>query len=401
MIAVEEADKIIFRDIKEFPAVRVPLEDAFGMVLREDLIADRDLPPFHRVAMDGIAVNFSTWEKGNRSFSVEGVQKAGNPPLNLTDHDACIEVMTGAVLPGGCDCVIPVENIRIDNGTAALREEFQLTRMRNVHAMASDYKRGAVLVSKGCRLLPPHVAVAAAVGKAEVLVSQTPKIAVIGTGDELVGLRQKVEPYQIRQSNSYAIQSALQTHGYNRVSRFHIRDDKDELRKRLGDILADFDVLVLSGGVSMGKFDYVPSVLNTVGVDVLFHKVKQRPGKPFWFGKNREGKPVFALPGNPVAAQIGVFRYVLPYLDKAAAVMAAHGEFAVLDEDVEVKTPLTYFLPVKIENGPDGRLAARPLFPTSSGNYASLAGSDGFIDLPADTFRFPKGTVARLYRWKP
>ena len=113
-----------------------------------------------------------------------------------------------------------------------------------------------------------------------------------------------------------------------------------------------------------------------------------------------DGKPVFALPGNPVAAQIGVFRYVLPYLNMAVAARAAPEEFAVLGEDVEIKTPLTYFLPVKIGSDPDGRLMGRPVFPNGSGDYASLAGSDGFIELPADTFRFPMGTAARLYRWK-
>jgi len=399
MITVKEADKIIFQDVKESPALRVPLQDAFGMVLQEDLLADRDLPPFHRVAMDGIGINFSSWEKGGRAFPIEGIQKAGSPVLTLKDVNACIEVMTGAVLPGGCDCVIPVENITIDNGKAELREGFKLTRMQNVHVKGADYKCGTSLVLRGHRLLSPQVAVAASVGKSEVLVSETPKIAVIGTGDELVGIHQKVEPYQIRQSNSYAMQSALRLCGYDHVTRFHIRDDKDELKKRLKEALENFDVLILSGGVSMGKFDYIPEVLKTVGVEVLFHKVKQRPGKPFWFGKNGDGKPVFALPGNPVSTQIGVYRYILPYLNRAIGARAAPEEFAVLDEAVEIKTAFTYFLPVKVESESNGRLVALPVFPNGSGDYASLARSDGFIELPPDTYQLPKGTVARLYRW--
>lgn len=400
MITVEEADKIIFKDIKEFPSVRVPLQEAFGMVLQEDLYADRDLPPFHRVAMDGIAINYSSWEAGNRSFTVEGMQKAGSPAVTLKDTSACIEAMTGAVLPEGCDCVVPVENIEMDNGQAKLREGFKLTRMQNIHMKGSDYKRGTSLVLKGFRLFSPQVAVAAAIGKAEIFVTQSPKIAVIGTGDELVGIHQKVEPYQIRQSNSYALQSALQMQGYDHVTRFHIKDDKDELKKRLGKILDDFDVLVLSGGVSMGRLDYVPEVLQAIGVEVLFHKVKQRPGKPFWFGKSKEGKPVFALPGNPVSTQICVYRYVLPYLDKAVGARAVLEEFAVLDENVKIKTDRTYFLPVKIESEQRGRLMTMPVYPNGSGDYASLARSDGFIELPPDTFQFPKGTSARLYRWK-
>lgn len=400
MITVQEADKIIFQNVKEFSVKRVPLQDAFGMVLQENLAADRDLPPFHRVAMDGVAIHFETWEKGARRFPVEGIQKAGSPALTLQDHHAGIEVMTGALLPIGCDCVVPVENVTREGGQAELKEGFKLTRMQNVHLKAADYVRGDLLVLGGCRLLAPQIAIAAAVGKTEVLVSEMPKIAVIGTGDELVGIHQKVEPYQIRQSNSYAMQAALQLQGYTHATRFHIGDDKDELRKRLGEILKNFDVVIVSGGVSMGKFDYVPEVLKDIGVEVLLHKVKQRPGKPFWFGRDKDGKPVFALPGNPVAAQIGVYRYVLPYLNRAVGARAVPEEFAVLDENVEVKTPFTYFLPVKMECSHEGRLTAMPVYPNGSGDYAALAKTDGFVELPADKFQFSKGTPARLYRWK-
>lgn len=400
MITVEEADKIIFDDIRVLPATRAPLQESYGMVLREDLFADRDLPPFHRATMDGISINFSSWEDGHRAFDVKGTQKAGSPPLTLESNAACIEVMTGAVVPAGCDCVIPVENIELSNGKAKLREDPKLSRMMNIHAKGSDYQCRDKLVLKGIRLFSPQVAVAAAIGKTEVLVTQIPRIAVIGTGDELVGIDQKPKPYQIRQSNSYAIQSALVLQGYDDVTRFHIEDNKDKLRKRLSKILEDFDMLILSGGVSMGKFDYIPEVLQAIGVEVLFHKVKQRPGKPFWFGKSKEGKPVFALPGNPVSTQIGLYRYVLPYLDRAIGAQATLKEYAVLGEDTDVKTTLTYFLPVKIKSGQDGQLVTFPVFPNGSGDYASLAKSDGFIELPPDTSPFSKGTSARLYRWK-
>jgi len=223
---------------------------------------------------------------------------------------------------------------------------------------------------------------------------------VIGTGDELVGIKQKPDAYQIRQSNSYALQAALQLQGYDQVTRYHIRDDKDEMRTQLGQILNDFDIIVLSGGVSMGKFDYIPEVLKALGVKVLFHKVKQRPGMPFWFGKNKDGKPVFALPGNPVSTQIGLARYVLPYLNQAVGCKAPLQEFAVLSEDVRITTAFTNFLPVKIEPDQGGRLHAAPIIPNSSGDFASLTGSDGFLELPADTTHFSCGFAARLYRWK-
>lgn len=400
MITVKEADMIISGNIKKYPSVRVPLQSAFRMVLREDLIADRDLPPFNRVMMDGIGINLSAWEKGVRTFTIEGIQKAGIPALNLKNPEACLEVMTGAVLPQGCDCVIPVEGVEMVKGKAKLKDSLNLTRMQYVHIQSSDHQARARLVSKGSRLLASQVAVAASIGKQEVLVSQMPKIAVVGTGDEVIGIGQKLAPYQIRRSNSYVIQAALELCGYNRVFCFHIRDDKDELKTRLGKMLEDFDVLILSGGVSRGKFDYIPEVLNRLGVKELFHRVKQRPGKPLWFGKSKEGKPVFGLPGNPVSTHVGVYRYVLPFLDKSIGIWSVPEEFVSLEEDVEIKTDLTYFLPVKAESRQDSCLVGSPVFPNGSGDYASLTKADGFIELPPDTFRFAKGAIARFYRWK-
>ncbi len=399
MISVQKAESIVLRNAVLFPQARVPLREAFGCVLREDIRADRDLPPFDRVAMDGIAIDFSSWKEGRREFVVEGVQKAGAPVRTLKNQSHCIEVMTGAVLPQMCDCVIPVENIESDGRTARLREGFKIIRRLNVHPRGTEYKRGAILLRKGCRLLSAQIAVAASVGKPEVRVSRLPSIAVVGTGDELVEVGSPIAPFQIRQSNAYALQCAFQMHGYRDVRRFHLKDDKEKLRLRLKDVLQKFDVVVLSGGVSMGKFDFVPEVLERLRVKVLFHKVKQRPGKPFWFGKSRDGKPVFALPGNPVSTLISAYRYILPYLNQSSGLDATAAEFAVLDEDVEVKTPLTYFLPVKIAYHPDGRLAASPVHTHGSGDYASLAKSDGFVELKEDTCRFPKGSVSRLYRW--
>jgi molybdopterin molybdotransferase len=400
MITVKEADTIITENIKKYPSVRVPLQNAFGMVLREDLLADRDLPPFNRVMMDGIGINLSAWEKGIRTFAIEGIQKAGIPALNLQNSDACLEVMTGAVLPQGCDCVIPVEGVEMDGGKAKVKDGLNLNSMQYVHVQASDHKARARLVSKGSRLLAAQVSVAASVGKQEVLVSQMPKIAVVGTGDEVIGIGQKLEPYQIRQSNSYVIQAALELCGYNRVFSFHIRDNEDELKTRLGRMLEDFDVLILSGGVSRGKFDYIPGVLNALGVKELFHRVKQRPGKPLWFGKSKAGKPVFGLPGNPVSTQVGTYRYVLPFLNRSIGLWNVPEEFVSLSGDADVKTDLTYFLPVKVESRQDGRLAGLPVFPNGSGDYAALTKTDGFLELLPETFRFAKGAVARFYRWK-
>ncbi len=415
MISVSEAESIILQNVQSFPEVECPLEEAYGRVLKEDVCADRDQPPAHRVAMDGIAISFSSWEKGQRRFRIEGTQKAGVPALRLKDDTSCLEVMTGAVLSDGCDCVIPVEEIRVTDGTAELSDGFTPKLMQNVHPKAIDYKKGKILLKEGEPLTPQHIAVAASVGKATIKVAAGPKIAVVGTGDELVDVDKAVEVYQVRRSNSYAVDAILKKSGFRRVSQFHIPDDKEQLRRTLAEILCKFDVLILSGGVSMGKFDFVPEILKDSGVEPLFHKIKQRPGKPFWFGlarsqteeltrsqdegKAKDGKPVFALPGNPVSTQMCVYRYVLPYLRKAAGLSHPLSEYAVLSEPVEAKKDLTYFVPVVVSCNPEGLMEATPIAHTGSGDYASLTQARGFVELSADKKPFKAGCAVKFYRW--
>ena len=195
----------------------------------------------------------------------------------------------------------------------------------NVHRKGSDARKGDILLRSGCRLLPAQIAVAAAVGKSKILVSKTPAIAVVGTGDELVEINRPVKPFQVRRSNTCALAAGLALNGYTDVKRFHIRDDQKKLRAGLKKILAKHDVVILSGGVSMGKLDFVPRVLRTTGRErCCSTKVRQRPGGPLLFGKTSDGsrlpegreKPVFGLPGNPVSTQMCFYRYVLPYLNR-------------------------------------------------------------------------------------
>lgn len=400
MITVEEADRIISQNIKLFPSVRVPLQEAYGRVVHEDLFADRDIPPYDRVTMDGIGICFDAWEQGCTTFSVEGLQKAGIPGMTLKDKNASFEVMTGAVVPRGCDCVVPYEDVDVDNGTARVRDGVTVTRAQYIHACGSDYPDGALLLKKGCRLLAPQIAIAAAVGKADILVSDSPKIAVVGTGDEVVPVNGPVESHQVRRSNACAIEAALKLSHYEKVTCFHINDDPQALTAELGRILEEFDALILSGGVSMGKLDYVPEVLERLEVKSLFHQVKQRPGKPMWFGVTQDGNPVFGLPGNPVSTQVGVTRHVLPFLNRASGASVPAPEFAILESDVDVGTNRTYFLPVRIRCGEGCQRLSTPVFPKVSGDYAALAVTDGFCELPADTFRFSKGFSARFYPWQ-
>ncbi|MEK7815215.1 MAG: molybdopterin molybdenumtransferase MoeA, partial [Pseudomonadota bacterium] len=213
MVTVPQADSILQKNSVSCPSLRVPLSAATGCVLREHVVADRDLPPFDRATMDGIAVNSASFLKGVRQFPVEGLQKAGAPALSLKSRNACLEIATGAVLPKGCDCVIPVEYVEMDGRAAKVRDEFKARPMFNVHRKGSDARKGDILLRAGCRLSAAQIAVAAAVGKSRILVSKTPEVAVVGTGDELVEINRPVKPFQIRRSNTCALAAGLALSG--------------------------------------------------------------------------------------------------------------------------------------------------------------------------------------------
>ena len=381
------------------PIESLPLAQAARAVLRENIYAERDQPPFDRVAMDGVALDSQTVSAGIRAFRVQATQAAGDPPLTLAGPEDCIEVMTGAVLPLGCNCVVPVEELELSRGQASLASGARAEPWQNVHRRGSDTRQGALLLSAGVRLRSPEVAIAASAGMARIRVSSQPMLAVISTGNELIEPGEPVLAHQVRRSNAYAIVSALREHGFDRVADDHIQDDRDELRERLRFHLETHDVLVLSGGVSMGRFDLVPAVLEELGVHAIFHKVAQRPGKPLWFGVGPSGTAVFGLPGNPVSTLVCLTRYVLPSLNGSLGQQPLPPERVALGEAVTVNPPLTFFLPVRLEQDDWGRSWAMPAPTNGSGDFTALAGTAGFVELPPGPNTYPKGFVTRLYRW--
>ncbi|HVH84004.1 MAG TPA: molybdopterin molybdotransferase MoeA, partial [Steroidobacteraceae bacterium] len=358
-----------------------------------------DQPPFDRVAMDGIALDRGAVAAGRRAFRVQATQAAGDPPLTLAAASACIEVMTGAVLPAGCDCVVPVEELTVRDGGALLAAAVRAEPWQNVHRRGSDTRQGTLLVSAGTRLRAPEIAIAASAGMARIRVSSQPMLAVISTGNELIEPGEPVLAHQVRRSNAYGIVSALRERGFQRVADDHIQDDAEELRERLRFHLETHDVLVLSGGVSMGRFDLVPQVLEELGVHAIFHKVAQRPGKPLLFAMAPSGAAVFGLPGNPVSTLVCLGRYVIPALFASLGQTPLPAERLALGAPVTVDPPLTHFLPVRIEQDDWGRPWAMPAPTNGSGDFTSLAGTDGFVELPPGPNTYKKGFVTRLFRW--
>jgi molybdopterin molybdotransferase len=377
-----------------------PLPQAHGRVLRGEVRADRDLPPFDRVTLDGYALRSKAIAAGGRSFRVESTQAAGMRPGKLgPEDDACIEIMTGAVLPAGADCVVPYEDTAREGSRMRLTGTSDIGAGNAVHRRGSDHRAGEIILPAGVRLSGREIAVAAACGCAALTVARIPKIAVVATGDELVEVDAPVAAHQIRRSNDYALRAALMLAGYTRTERFHLRDMQPEIEHLLWHLIAEYDAILIAGGVSKGKFDFLPGELDRQKVRKIFQGVAQRPGKPFWFGMTARDTPVFALPGNPVASYTCLHRYVLPALALASGLTPSPGRKAILAAAVTFRPKLACLLPVRIATGARAETEAIPAPSNTSGDFAGLVQTDGFVELPAEEDEFPIGFVAPFYPW--
>jgi len=397
MLTPAEADAAIAAAIAPASPELVPLAACAGRILRQPLFAERDAPPFDRVAMDGIA--FRTGTSPRQRFRVAGIQAAGSPALALESDADCFEVMTGAVMPAGCDTVVPIEQLQMSDGHAELAANCRPEPWRHVHRQASDARAGDRLLDAGTRLAPPELAIAASAGKAQLTVSRAPRIAVITTGDELVEPGRPIAAHQIRRSNAYGLAAALNLGGFPPAQDLQLPDREESLAAALRAALEAHDVLVLSGGVSAGRFDHVPRVLASLGVRESFHGIAQRPGRPMWFGTSRAGTAVFALPGNPVSVLVCLARYVLPALGRFVGAPPPAATRVALTQPFAVQKALTYFLPVVLGYDHEGRNTAEPRPTDGSGDFIALAGTDGFVELPCGPAEYPAGFVVPFHRW--
>ncbi len=396
MISFQEALHIILQNKGNYPNEKVALVNTLGRVLKEDLYTDRDFPPYNRVTMDGIAIQYDSYAKGQRGFKIEGVAAAGAPQLSLVDPTRCVEVMTGAMLPAKADTVIRYEDLDIHNGQANIMDE-SLLRGKNIHKQAEDRQKGALVVASNTLIRPAEIGIAATIGKTHIDVAMQPKTIILSTGDELIDIGDTPLPHQIRRSNVFQIQTILAQQNLDSAVK-HLADNLEQIKEELADLLEKYDLIILSGGVSKGKFDFLPRALEELGVQKLFHKVKQRPGKPFWFGKATNAKKtiVFALPGNPVSSFLCTHRYILPWLRASLGLPEQQLPYAKLTESYLFKPDLTYFLQVKVSYDEKGRILATPVTGNGSGDLANLSNANAFLQLPEGRSVFRKGGVYPL-----
>lgn len=395
MISVKDAKDIILNSAYNFGVEEVPFLKSVGRILKENILADRDFPPFNRVSMDGICIDFNAFKNGQRDFKVEGIQAAGSEQMTLQNKENCIEVMTGAVLPNNANTVIRYEDVTLKNGIATININ-KINDCQNVHAKGKDRKVDDVLISENKIISAAEIGVLATVGKSTVKVAKQPKVMIVSTGDELVGVNEIPLKHQIRRSNVFTLVSLLERLKISSDTA-HITDDKPILKQKIKGFLKDYDVLLFSGAVSKGKYDFLPEVFEELGIEKLFHKVAQRPGKPFFYGKTNECN-IFGFPGNPISTFVNCLAYFYPWYYKSTG-LETEEETAILGENVSFKPNLEFFLQVKLKSK-FGHLVAFPVKGNGSGDLASLVNADAFIQLPNDKTEFKTGENYPIIRYR-
>lgn len=397
MISVQEALRIIARELPDPVEERVPLCQAAGRRLSAPVTAGRDNPALHLAAMDGFAV---AADSGRRSWSVEGVAAAGAARGVLTGKDRCLEIMTGAPMPQGADTVIPVEDVVRQNGTVTLSPDVGISKGRHIRRRGSNYRAHEALLRAGRELTAPGIAVLAAEGVSDVPVVRRLSVAILSTGSELVSPEESPEPHQIRASNLPALEAELRAAGLSVVAGEHGPDEYHQLREKIASLAARAEVLLMTGGVSRGKYDLVKPLLEDLGAEILFHWVAQKPGKPLLSASlPRPGGSclLLGLPGNPQAALIAARRYLVEAaMEKHIARRPA---FRIpLAEAVCSPAGKTLFQPVRLEQGSQGP-EARPVETTGSGDYFGLSRADGFVELAAESEEVPAGAGVPFFGW--
>ncbi|YCM46614.1 molybdopterin molybdotransferase MoeA [Verrucomicrobiaceae bacterium 227] len=372
LITPREADAFILDSTAVLESESVSLENALDRVLRENLYADRPFPPFDRVTMDGVAFRISDFE--GKPLRLQGLHAAGDPTPPPLEKGHCWQVMTGSVMPSDCDTVIPYEEVTLNENSGEIQCEPVPGRF--IHREGSDAQTGDLILRSGLRLGPGHLGIAASIGAVKLTVTRLPRIAILTTGDELIPAEQTPLPHQLRQSNGLTIENAIKQWGPALVTRTHLADDFKATREGIAEVLETSDLVILSGGISKGKKDYVRPALESLRGAPLFHGVAQRPGKPlaFWPG-------IAALPGNPNSSLTTFTRYLAPLLQKLTGAPLPMRIRLPLQTSIESHPFLTMMLPALLNE--NGKLEI--LSPQNSGDFLTPLSGTGFVEITPDS----------------
>ena len=396
MLSYEQARQIVIGEIsalrKTTGVGMLPLREALGLVLAQNIAADRDYPPFDRSTRDGYAARTADVAPGV-ALPCIGELKAGDAATAPLASGSCISIMTGAGVPPGADAVVMIEHTAREGDRVTFQRAVQ--PRQNIVSRGSEVRAGALVLKIGQRMGFAETALAAQVGASQVAVHKRPRVAILSTGDELVSVEQAPGPFQIRNSNNSSIAAQVRLAGAEPLDLGTVPDREEETRAGIEKGLT-VDALVLSGGVSMGKYDLVEKVLRELGTQFFFDAVAIRPGRPAVFGVCR-GVPVFGLPGNPVSTMVTFELFGVPALDilSGAPPRPLPLLSARLAAATRQKPGLTHFLPAQFDWS-EGEPRVRKLPWQGSGDIAALGQANCFLVVPADQPGLDAGTWARV-----
>ncbi len=398
----EKALDLILRLCKTAAAEEVRLGDAHGRILRRDVKADRDAPPFDRAAMDGYAVRSRDFEAPSARLRVVAEIPAGILYKGRIRSGLCARIMTGAPMPAGADAVVPVEESEPGrDGTVSLLPS-EIRPGVFVHRRGADIRKGRPAIAAGAVIGGIHSAALASFGAARVKVSPPVRVNVLTTGSEVVPPSAVPGPQQIRNANGPGLMSFLARFPWVRArSAGTAGDDRDILASALGKALRKCDVLAVTGGVSAGRYDFVPAVLESLGVKKVFHGVALRPGRPLWFGTGEGGTLVFGLPGNPVSVFAASRIFMLPALRKIAGAVPAVPPLLRLPIGIrhEKFHSLEEARIASLADGPHGTTAVMPIEYSGSADFVAALQSDGLMMHPADKKVLKPGAMVDFMPW--
>ena len=398
MISVKEAQNKIFKSLSTSETITIPAEKALSFHLKEDVISDRPIPPFNRVAMDGFAVKSSDFKTNKVSLKVIGTVAAGDSANIEIKSGEAVKIMTGSPLCKGADAVVKVEQSELKGDIVTLQED-KMRPMLNIALMGEDANEGDLLLEKGNKLSPSAIAVCSSVGLSLVEVYKKPKIKIICTGSEIIPADQTPLPHQIRDCNSYSLRSMCESL-FIKPEFLGIAVDEHELLKAKIKEGLESDILLLTGGVSMGDFDLVPDLLEECGVEKIFHKVNLKPGKPVWFGKTKTNNFVFGLPGNPVSVQVNFKLFVEPLIQKFCGSKSPEPTFLNLRlfEEIKKRNTREQYFPAELVSK-KGQTFVKKVNIKGSGDFSNLAKSQGLIKCLADTKLLEADSFVEYYPW--
>jgi len=400
LLKIEKAKEIIFEKSLPLDVITIDLNEAEGLCIAEEIFADRDFPPTNRSAMDGFAVRAEDILTCPKKLKLIGETSAGSSSNPFVESNTCARILTGAVVPPGANTVIKVEDTEEDVEKVTIFESAELGL--NIRKQGEEIRKGKKLICKRKNLNSSQIGVCASVGKQRIKVYKKPKISIITTGKELFSETSdyQIKDYQIRDSNGPSLRSALKKSGFNCSELDTSPDNLDILKSKIKNLIANNDVLILCGGVSVGKYDFVPEAIKSLGAKIQVHGILMKPGKPFLYGTFGENKHIFGLPGNPLSVLAGFHELVLPSLLKMSGFLKkdyCKPFFFPVSCDVNSKNYRTEFLLgqlVFLEK----ETIVKPLKSCGSGDLISSLEADGVFAVPTKT-KIKKGEKVKFTFW--